>query len=539
MAGIASTRIASGGGVFHKPQANNAGGANGTDASSPFDQLLGSATAGQAAVGSAATGQAGDDQSSRDKADAGKKSGKNAKLDGKANNTQQAANQAVSNGPTLIQANAANSVASDIAANVAANAANDDNTGSDNSSAATGSQSTDPSIGQPTDPSAQQTAPDPSQSLAPTQNSASMQAGSDPGNEIDNAIAALADAGAQTSNTSSATTAPPDGSGGADTPAAPASATNSSAASTTGPACTSKAGKASVTDQAVADIQAQTKDASSQTDTATQSGAPKKDHKSGKARDQDNTGTSATGIQSAPPDPTAVAAAVMPSPAPAATNNAAPGTGDAMPAAAIGPAKDAAKNTQVNANPTAGAKPPALADQASGNASNADPASGTQPSPTGAVTQNVQVSQSDSGASAGTVNALAVAIAAKSQSGNKQFDIRLDPPELGRVEVRLSIDTTGKVQASLSADQPRTLDLLKTDSPTLTRALRDAGLNVAQNGLNFSLRGQSQQNGGGNGFMPRGGRASHVSLIATSAIGSVPNGANYQGPADGRLDIRV
>ncbi len=29
------------------------------------------------------------------------------------------------------------------------------------------------------------------------------------------------------------------------------------------------------------------------------------------------------------------------------------------------------------------------------------------------------------------------------------------------------------------------------------------------------------------------------SLIATSSIGAVPNGANYQGPAEGRLDIRV
>jgi flagellar hook-length control protein FliK len=131
-----------------------------------------------------------------------------------------------------------------------------------------------------------------------------------------------------------------------------------------------------------------------------------------------------------------------------------------------------------------------------------------------------------------------VAIAARSQSGNKQFDIRLDPPELGRVEVRLSIDATGKAQASLSADQPRTLDLLKTDAPALTRALRDAGLNVSQNGLNFSLRGQDRQNGG-NGFTPRSGRSAQTSLIATSVIGSVQGGANYQGSADGRLDIRV
>jgi flagellar hook-length control protein FliK len=104
--------------------------------------------------------------------------------------------------------------------------------------------------------------------------------------------------------------------------------------------------------------------------------------------------------------------------------------------------------------------------------------------------------------------------------------------------VRLSIDATGKAQASLSADQPRTLDLLKADAPALTRALRDAGLNVSQNGLNFSLRGQDRQNGGNN-FTPRSGRSAQTSLIATSAIGSVQGGANYQGPADGRLDIRV
>ena len=63
----------------------------------------------------------------------------------------------------------------------------------------------------------------------------------------------------------------------------------------------------------------------------------------------------------------------------------------------------------------------------------------------------------------------------RSQSGAKQFDIRLDPPELGRVEVRLSIDATGKASAHLSADQPQTLDLLQKDAPALTRALRDAG----------------------------------------------------------------
>ena len=49
----------------------------------------------------------------------------------------------------------------------------------------------------------------------------------------------------------------------------------------------------------------------------------------------------------------------------------------------------------------------------------------------------------------------------------------------------------------MTADQPQTLDLLQKDAPTLTQALRDAGLDVSQSGLNFSLRGQDRQNDDG------------------------------------------
>jgi len=131
-----------------------------------------------------------------------------------------------------------------------------------------------------------------------------------------------------------------------------------------------------------------------------------------------------------------------------------------------------------------------------------------------------------------------VEIAARSQLGTKQFDIRLDPPELGRVDVRLSIDATGKASAHLPADQPQTLDLLQKDAPALTRALRDAGLNVSQNGLNFSLR-QQQGDAGANANQSRGGNGRSFTLTATSSIDTTAAGAAYRGPANGRLDIRV
>jgi flagellar hook-length control protein FliK len=151
------------------------------------------------------------------------------------------------------------------------------------------------------------------------------------------------------------------------------------------------------------------------------------------------------------------------------------------------------------------------------------------------ATQHVQVTAQP----APNVPALAVEIAAKSQSGAKQFDIRLDPPELGRVEVRLSIDATGKASAHLSADQPQTLHLLQKDAPILTRALREAGLDVSQDGLNFSLRQQAGGQNGNDGNNGRFGGSRTFSLAASAGIDPTAAVIAYQGLADGRVDIRV
>jgi flagellar hook-length control protein FliK len=137
------------------------------------------------------------------------------------------------------------------------------------------------------------------------------------------------------------------------------------------------------------------------------------------------------------------------------------------------------------------------------------------------------------------LNTLAVGIVARSLSGAKQFEIRLDPPELGRVDVRLSIDASGKTQAHMTADQPQTLDLLKKDAPTLTQALRDAGLDVSQGGLNFSLRGQDRQNDDGSNGAGQGRR---INLTATRTINAAqsPTALSFNGAAaDARVDIHV
>ena len=77
------------------------------------------------------------------------------------------------------------------------------------------------------------------------------------------------------------------------------------------------------------------------------------------------------------------------------------------------------------------------------------------------------------------------------QAGKNHFEIRLDPPELGRIEVRLDVDRDGHVTSRLIADRSDTLDLLRRDASGLERALQDAGLKTADNGLQFSLRDQT------------------------------------------------
>jgi flagellar hook-length control protein FliK len=85
--------------------------------------------------------------------------------------------------------------------------------------------------------------------------------------------------------------------------------------------------------------------------------------------------------------------------------------------------------------------------------------------------------------------------------GNTRFQIRLDPPELGRIDVRLDIDASGQVNARLTVEKAETLDLMQRDQRALQQALQQAGLDGAKTNLEFSLKqnpfggGQQGQDG--------------------------------------------
>jgi hypothetical protein len=101
---------------------------------------------------------------------------------------------------------------------------------------------------------------------------------------------------------------------------------------------------------------------------------------------------------------------------------------------------------------------------------------------------------------------VAFEMARQVQGGTSRFTIRLDPPELGRVDVKMQVDPAGTVNARLTVDRAETLDLFQRDRQVLERALAQAGLDAARTTLEFSLR-----QGSGNAFagMAGDGGSSH------------------------------
>lgn len=126
------------------------------------------------------------------------------------------------------------------------------------------------------------------------------------------------------------------------------------------------------------------------------------------------------------------------------------------------------------------------------------------------------------------LNGVALQIAVTAQSGRSRFEIRLDPAELGRIDVRIDVDRHGQMTSHLTVEKPETLAMLRQDAPQLQRALDQAGFRTGDNGLQFSLRdqGSSGQSSGQEAFR-------HAQRLIISDDDGVP--ASLAGRSYGRL----
>jgi len=137
------------------------------------------------------------------------------------------------------------------------------------------------------------------------------------------------------------------------------------------------------------------------------------------------------------------------------------------------------------------------------------------------------------------LSGLAVEIAASARSGKSHFEIRLDPADLGRIDVRIDVDRDGQITSHVRVEKPETLSMLRQDAPQLQRALEDAGFKSGDGGLQFSLRDQSSS--GRNNGSETSRNAQQLVISDEDTIPAVVAGRNYGrllGSSSG-VDIRV
>jgi len=133
------------------------------------------------------------------------------------------------------------------------------------------------------------------------------------------------------------------------------------------------------------------------------------------------------------------------------------------------------------------------------------------------------------------------------KNGNDQMTLQLQPADLGRINIKLDFSSDGKVQGTVVADNPATLNLLLKDVRSLERALQDAGLRADPGSLQFSLGGQSGQTGNSSGqtansYLPNtsSGSNSGTAQDLTTDLSALPTDASeiyYLTP--GRVNLRV
>ena len=109
-----------------------------------------------------------------------------------------------------------------------------------------------------------------------------------------------------------------------------------------------------------------------------------------------------------------------------------------------------------------------------------------QPSLTNVITQSQNATQ----AHPATQMVSATIQRALRAGDDTNIKLRLDPPELGRVEVKMSIDKDNKTKIVLTSERAETHTMMQKDAEILNRVLSEAGVDT-DGGLSFELASDS------------------------------------------------
>ncbi|MCK5424025.1 MAG: flagellar hook-length control protein FliK, partial [Emcibacter sp.] len=132
---------------------------------------------------------------------------------------------------------------------------------------------------------------------------------------------------------------------------------------------------------------------------------------------------------------------------------------------------------------------------------------------------------------------ISLAIMKQVSEGQESFKISLKPAHLGQVDIKMDFHTDGKMVATVTVDNDRTLALLQKDQGALEKALENAGFDAGGNSLNFSLK--QQQGEGQAGFANNNtgdGESDDMSSLPGSIISHQQMKMAY---SDNLLDINI
>ena len=183
------------------------------------------------------------------------------------------------------------------------------------------------------------------------------------------------------------------------------------------------------------------------------------------------------------------------------------------------------------------AAPPAVAffqaeakgDLAAADLVKADMAPLKQAAPAAAQTPQIAAAQQAALSTAPPpVSQIIAAIRADGQ-GNT-VEVRLDPPELGRVRIDFSMETADAVKAVLTAERPETLDHLRRHMNDLMEQLKQAGFDAVD--LTFSDQGAA-------GFANKNDAAPATAAEAQAASAEQKNVVYLSLRNDAQLDLLV
>ncbi len=108
--------------------------------------------------------------------------------------------------------------------------------------------------------------------------------------------------------------------------------------------------------------------------------------------------------------------------------------------------------------------------------------------------KNNQTSLNDvyKGMSKEAVEQVKVNITKSAVKGVDTIEVRLQPEELGHIEIKMQIKG-GKLQAHIISSRPETMEALQKDAQILEKAFNDAGFQTDSNSLSFSFRNEGNQ----------------------------------------------